>query len=133
MVRGAAAPEAFTVGRILNEAQRSVAGHRKCAAALWRLASRQPAEVLEQLCACLRHVLPIGQVRTLCVSDICCLAAGGPSQPARISTSKLCMSTSRILRLLAVSKSPLYGKQREFAAANDELGICMESLMHSAA
>ncbi len=61
------------VGRILNEAQRSVAGHRKCAAALWRLASRQPAEVLEQLCACLHDVLPIGQVNF--GLDICCLAA----------------------------------------------------------
>lgn len=64
MVRGTTAPEAFTVGRILNEAQRSVAVHKKCAAALWRLANRQPAEVLEQLCACLCHVLPVGQVST---------------------------------------------------------------------
>lgn len=62
MPRGTAAAEAFTVGKILNEAQRSVAGHKKCAAALWRLAARNPAETLQQLCDCLRHVLPVGQV-----------------------------------------------------------------------
>ena len=66
MPRGGAALDAWTVGKILNEAQRSVAGHKKCAAALWRLAERDPAETLLQLCECLRHVLPIGQVR---VSD----------------------------------------------------------------
>lgn len=65
MPRGAAAHEAFTVGKILNEAQRSVAGHKKCAAALWRLAARDMAGTLRQLCDCLRHVLQIGQVRPL--------------------------------------------------------------------
>jgi hypothetical protein len=62
MPRSGAAHEAWTVGKILNEAQRSVAGHKKCAAALWRLAARDAAETLQQLCDCLRHVLPIGQV-----------------------------------------------------------------------
>ena len=63
MPRGGAAQEAWTVGKVLNEAQRSVAGHKKCAAALWLLAARDPAETLLQLCDCLRHVLPLGQVR----------------------------------------------------------------------
>ena len=63
MTRAAPAHEAWTVGKILNEAQRSVAGHRKCAAAFWRLAARDPSATLQQLCDCLRHVLPIGQVR----------------------------------------------------------------------
>ncbi len=75
MARGTAATEAFTVGKILNEAQRSVAGHKKCAAALWRLAARDPAGVLEQLCACICHILPIGQVKQLSGMGECVLLA----------------------------------------------------------
>jgi hypothetical protein len=62
MPRGGAAQDVWTVGKILNEAQRSVAGHKKCAAAFWRLALRDPENTLLQLCDCLHHVLPIGQV-----------------------------------------------------------------------
>ncbi len=64
MARGAPA-DVFTVGRLLNEAQRSKAGHKKCAAAFWRLAAKDLDGAMDALFTCLQHVLLVAQVGRL--------------------------------------------------------------------
>lgn len=51
------------MGRLLNEAQRSKAGHRKCVAAFWRLADKDFDGTMDALLSCLQHVLLVAQVR----------------------------------------------------------------------
>ena len=64
MARGAP-PDVFTVGRLLNEAQR-FKSHKKYVAAFWRLAAKDLDGTMDALFACLQHVLLVAQVGHPC-------------------------------------------------------------------
>ena len=61
MARGTLAP-ALRVPHILNETQRSVAVHKKCAKLLWDVERQGSAACFEELRVCLQHVLLIAKV-----------------------------------------------------------------------
>ena len=60
MVRAAKA-SALSVPQILNETQRSIAVHKKCAKLIWELDQADPARTFDELKECLAEVLLVAQ------------------------------------------------------------------------
>lgn len=67
MVQATSGDAYHTVGRLLNEAQRSKAGHKKYAAALWRLITKSIDQTLADLFAKLEHIFLAQANAQLCV------------------------------------------------------------------